>query len=47
VWQFAFSPTSIPGAPSVRIYISPVGKLVATEPGDLPQRVKAFHTQAY
>jgi hypothetical protein len=47
VWQFAFGPTSIPGAPSVRIYISPTGKLVATEPGDLPQRIKAFHSQPY
>ena len=47
VWQFAFGPTSIPGAPSVRIYISPTGKVVSTDPGDLPQLIRAFHNKPY
>jgi len=40
VWRFAFGPTRIPGAPTVRIYISPLGQLVKTEPADLAERVK-------
>src|SRR5213594_2774302 len=40
VWRFAFGPTRIPGAPTVRIYISPLGHLVKTEPADLAERVK-------
>jgi hypothetical protein len=47
VWRFAYAPTSIPGAPSVRIYVSPTGQVVWTEPGDLPARLKAFHTIPY
>src|SRR3989449_8002933 len=40
VWRFAFGPTRIPGAPTVRIYVTPLGHLVATEPADLAERVK-------
>jgi hypothetical protein len=40
VWRFAFGPTRIPGAPTVRIYITPFGDLVKTEPADLAERVK-------
>src|SRR5205085_8447464 len=43
VWRFAFGPTKIPGAPTVRIYVSPLGQVVATEPADLEARVKALH----
>jgi hypothetical protein len=40
VWRFAFGPTRIPGAPTVRIYVNPFGHLVKTEPADLAERVK-------
>ena len=43
VWRFAFGPTVIPGAPTVRIYVSLLGQVVATEPADLAERVKALH----
>jgi hypothetical protein len=46
-WRFAFSPTRIPGAPSVRIYVSPTGHLLQTEPGDLVARVKAMHGRGF
>ena len=47
VWSFRFSPTRIPGAPRVRIYVSPLGRVVRTEPPDLAARVKAFHNTGY
>jgi hypothetical protein len=47
VWSFAFQPTSIPGAEKVRIYISPFGKVVLTEPSDLAARLSAFHNTGY
>src|SRR5437667_10136182 len=43
VWRFAFGPTRIPGAPTVRIYVTPLGHLVETEPADLEARVQALH----
>ena len=43
VWRFTFAPTRIPGAPTVRIYVTPLGHLVETEPADLATRIKAFH----
>src|SRR5207249_3741535 len=43
VWRFTFAPTVIPGAPTVRIYVTPLGRVVETEPADLEARVKAFH----
>ena len=43
LWSFAFAPTRIPGASSVRIYVSPIGQVVRTEPADLDARVKVFH----
>jgi len=42
VWRFAFGPTKIPGAPTVRIYVTPLGQVVQTEPADLAERVKAL-----
>jgi hypothetical protein len=42
VWRFAFGPTQIPGAPSVRIYVNPLGRIVETEPGNLEALLKAF-----
>ena len=42
VWCFAFGPTHIPGAPSVRIYVTPLGRIVETEPGNLEALLKAF-----
>ena len=43
VWRFSFGPTLIPGAPAVRIYVTPLGQLVETQPADLPARVKTLH----
>jgi len=42
VWRFAFSPTRVPGAPSVRIYVTLYGHVMDTEPADLPDRLKVF-----
>ena len=43
VWRFAFGPTRIPGAPTVRIYVTPLGRVAETQPVDLEARVKALH----
>jgi hypothetical protein len=43
VWRFAFGPTLIPGASTVRIYVTPLGHLLDAEPADLEVRVKALH----
>ena len=40
VWRFAFAPTRIPRAPSVRVYVTPLGHLIETEPPDLAARIK-------
>src|SRR5690349_20247024 len=46
-WRFAFGPTRIPGAPTVRMYVSPIGHLLQTEPGDWAARVKAMHGKGF
>jgi hypothetical protein len=46
-WRFAFGPTRIPGAEQVLIYVDPVGHIIATEPADLQERLKAFHRTPY
>jgi len=46
-WLFAFGPTAIPGARDVRIYVTPLGHVVLTEPSDLAARVKVFHSTGY
>lgn len=43
VWAFTFGPTRIPGAVTVRIYVSPFGRVVETEPADLEARVKLLN----
>lgn len=47
VWRFAFSPTRIPGASAVRIYVNPLGRIVATEPADLEAKLRAFRRTPY
>ena len=47
VWRFAYQPTAIPGAPSVRIYVAPWGRILSTEPSDLETRLRAFHNTGY
>ena len=42
VWRWTFGPTRIPGASTVRIYVTPFGDLVKTEPADLAERVKVM-----
>ena len=47
VWRFAFAPTRIPGASAVRIYVDPLGHIVATEPADLEAKLQAFRRTPY
>ena len=47
VWRFAFAPTRIPGASAVRIYVDPLGHIVATEPADLEAKLRAFRRTPY
>jgi hypothetical protein len=47
VWRFAFAPTRIPGAGTVRIYVNPWGKIVQTEPADLDAKLQAFRRARY
>jgi hypothetical protein len=47
VWRFVFSPTAIPGATTVRIYVNPWGHVVSTDPADLDVRLKDFHNTGY
>ncbi|HEX5962408.1 MAG TPA: hypothetical protein VFY42_01685 [Gemmatimonadales bacterium] len=42
LWRFAFAPTVIPGASTVRIDVNPWGRIVATEPADLEGKLRAF-----
>jgi hypothetical protein len=37
----------IPGAANVRIYVNPIGRIVATEPSDLDARLEAFRKPMY
>ncbi len=46
-WRFAFGPTVIPGASTVRIYVNPWGRIVSTEPADLEARLVAFRRTGY
>ena len=46
-WRFAYTPTLIPGAPNVRIYVTPLGTVVRTEPADLAARVRVLHNKGY
>src|SRR5438132_10968278 len=39
-WRFTLTPTVLPGAPTVRIYVTPRGRAVATEPADPAARGK-------
>ncbi len=47
VWRFAFAPTRIPGASTVRIYVNPWGKIVQTDPADLEAKLQAFRRSPY
>jgi hypothetical protein len=47
LWRFAFGPTVIPGARTVRIYVGPWGRVVSTEPSDLVAKLEAFHRTGY
>jgi hypothetical protein len=46
-WRFAYAPTAIPGATRVRIDVSPWGKVIATEPADLEDKIRAFRNRGY
>ncbi len=47
VWKFSYGPTAIPGAPNVRIYVDPMGHIVRTDPANLPDLLRAFHSKGY
>jgi len=47
VWRFTFGPTLIPGAPSVRLWVDPVGRMVQMEPENLRARLAGFHDRGY
>jgi hypothetical protein len=47
LWRFVWTPTAIPGATTVRIYVGPWGRIVSTEPRDLVDRLVAFHRTGY
>jgi hypothetical protein len=47
VWRFAFSPTAIPGATEVQIYVGPWGRIVSTDPRNLSDLLVAFHRTGY
>jgi hypothetical protein len=47
VWRFVWTPTAIPGATTVRIDVGPWGHIISTEPGDLADRLVAFHRTGY
>ena len=42
-WRFSFGPTLIPGAQYVKIWVDPMGKVLQTEPANLPSRLAGFH----
>ena len=42
-WIFTFGPTSVPGATDMVVYISPTGRLLATDPSDLKELLTRFH----
>lgn len=46
-WRFAFGPTRLAGAPEVRIYVSPWGEVLQTDPANLSDLLFAFHRPAY
>lgn len=46
-WRFAFGPTRLAGAPDVRIYVSPWGEVLQTEPSNLNDLLFSFHRPAY
>ncbi len=41
-WLFAYSGTRIPGTPTVRIFVSPLGKLLQVDPPNLQARMKGM-----
>jgi hypothetical protein len=44
-WVVSYGPTSIPGAGTIRFYISPVGKILRVYPPDLEQRLEPYQIQ--
>lgn len=41
-WVFTYRSSQLPGVSGIRIYISPTGKLLGTEPPDLERRLEAY-----
>lgn len=41
-WVFTYSPTKLSGVPVARIYVSPTGTVIATDPRDLSARIDAW-----
>jgi len=47
VWRFTYAGTQIPATPRVRIYVSPLGKLLRTDPADLGFRIKVWKMKGF
>ncbi len=41
-WVFTYRSSQLPGVSGVRVYVSPTGKLIATDPPDLQRRLEAY-----
>lgn len=46
-WRFTYVRTQIPATPTVRFYVSPLGKLLRTEPADLGLRIKVWRQKGF
>jgi len=42
VWVVTYEPTAIPGARTVKFYVAPNGKIIATVPKDLAKRLETI-----
>ncbi len=42
VWVFTYSTSRLPRVPRVKIYVTPTGKVVATEPSNLADLLEAW-----
>ena len=42
VWVVTYRSSQLPGAPRVQVFVSPMGRVIATRPADLDRRVEAW-----
>ncbi|MSR07818.1 MAG: hypothetical protein EXR93_12260 [Gemmatimonadetes bacterium] len=46
-WRFTYTGTHIPATPTVRFYVSPLGKVLRAEPPDVALRIKIWHQKGF